>query len=327
MGNVFTIKGGICTADSVNWFEYDSYRAKLFGILTQSMNHTFSKLPLAKIKMAKNMIDQFMPPRKSGGEARAYEICTAILNGRGTGPAGIKAEDRKEDADFDEEEAKKQGFFTANVKTLLTTCQTEPDQYYFNGDPSCKDILNVIRGKSVPAVMYLVPMNYKNAMETLEKPENQAAYSTEFEVPGLDGVRAPLPCNGPKDEKAIYSFPYKSAIWDLRFIIGVKTLHEADKDYSYSYWFQLPYCTTTDGDKLEETKFMFDFGASVFAKMDVEIDGEKKEEAIVLNYIAAFPESSIIRSIFMKRAPGHFYKGQFNKMAYLLSIVREVLAN
>ncbi len=155
----------------------------------------------------------------------------------------------------------------------------------------------------------------------MEKIDNQKYFSQGNEIPALPGVIAPIACKGPNGEKAMYDFPYASAFWDLRFIVGKEEFYGAD--FAYSRWFQLPYCNATQyhDQLLEESKLLFDFGSMIFAKLGVEVDGEPKDETIFLGYIAATSEyGEPVRSRFMKTALDGFYLGTLAKVNFILSL-------
>ena len=145
MANVFTIKNGTCAVD---WAEYDLFRDKLGNILKDNMEVVLSELPLQRAPMAKDLIDKFLPAKEKGGEKRGQEICDVLIRGQ------------KEDDDvikFDERKAKGSGFFVATTKLRMAPCTKEPEQYYFNGDHSCKDISSIIKTYFIPGTMALLP--------------------------------------------------------------------------------------------------------------------------------------------------------------------------
>lgn len=322
MDNVFTIREGVCTT---NWGAYAELREKLSTVLKSSMQASLSELSVDTNAMSRDMMDKLIPSREAGGERRSEEMCRALLNGNRVQRSGVTADSREEDSGFDPQRAREKGFFSASSRVKLTGCNREPDQYYFNGDHDCRKISGIIKGKALPGAMYLLPYDHNKALNALEDNDNQHIFSKEFEVPDIDGAIAPIRCTGPRGENAIYSFPYESTFWDLRYIVGSKTVRDnGESPFSFVRWFQLPHCIADrhDGQKLSETKLLFDFGSRIFVPLEVEVDGAHVAESLVLSYIAAFPENSVVRSLFMEKAPGHFFTGEMDKMAFIVSLAK-----
>jgi hypothetical protein len=302
-GNVFIIRNGTCEVD---WSAYSELRTKVDKMLKLSMGKTLKEIPINRDAMADDLLDQFLPLEGTpDAEKRAKEMCEALVNGEKPKVSGTIADKKGERPPFNAEKEKEHGFFTAKADVQLVSCTKEPDQYYFNGDPTCEDVAGAIKGQFLPAALYFIPMSHKQAMGDLENSSNWPLYSKEHEVPKLDDRKAPIACIGPRGEQAIYSYPYQSTFWDLRYIIG-SVLNDYDATTSYAYWFQLPYCTVEDVE-LKESKLMFDYGSRIFFDLGVEIDGRRAAETMAVSYIAAFPANSFVRARFMKSAPYHFY--------------------
>lgn len=314
-----SVSGGKCKVDTKR---YEKIYEKANNAILRSLTKTPNKyLPVDKKDLALKISDSlFYPDGKNKTEEKFKNICSAVTKKLSTKAALKVYLKAAKDGLLDTKAAEHEGFFMANVQAKAQCLESWKDGlYYYTGSPKCKDITNISNDYEIPVAMYLSHLNYENALNLLYDPKDKYHFINGYEVPGLklngESVMAPISCTGPKGEKATYNFPYESDLWDLRFVIGTGSLKS--KGHETSYWYLLPECTR-DGTTLKEDKLLFSFGSRIFIGIDVNLNGQREERALVISYMASTTDmGGIIRSKFMDKAPAGFFNGERAKQIFL----------